>query len=139
MKASFVIDASIAMAWCFDDEATPATRRLLDRMSEEAAVVPGLWYLEVANLLALAERKRRISAAQVQEYVSLIESFDLEVDDQLSGRAFTHLLPLCRNQELTSYDAVYLELALRRRLPLCTLDNGLRAAARALGCRVLGR
>ena len=139
MKASFVIDSSVAMAWCFQDEATPATNRLLDRMGDEAAAVPGWWYLEVTNVLALAERKKRISSAQVDEFIALIESFDLEIDDQAPKRAFAHLLPLCRGHRLTSYDAAYLELALRRRLPLASLDDGLRAAAKALGVKVLGK
>ncbi len=139
MKASLVIDSSVAMAWCFQDEATPATMRLLERMEDEAAAVPGWWYLEITNVLALAERKKRITPAQVAEFIVLIESFDLESDDQAPKRAFAHLLPLCRSHRLTSYDAAYLDLALRRRLPLASLDDDLRAAARTLGIRVLGK
>ncbi len=126
------------MAWCFQDEATPVTERLLDRMGTEAAAVPDWWHLEIANALVLAERKNRISPAQVAEFISLIERFDLDVDHEGPGRAFSHLLPLCRAHGLTSYDAVYLELALRLRLPLCSLDRGLCAAARAVGVEVLG-
>lgn len=138
MRASFVVDSSVAMAWCFQDEGTPITDRLLDRMRTEAAAVPDRWHLEIANVLVLAERKNRISPAQVAEFISLIERFDLVVDHEGPGRAFTHLLSLCGSHGLTSYDAVYLELALRLQLPLCSLACGLCAAARAVGVEVLG-
>lgn len=139
MKPSFVLDSSVTMAWCFHDEATPATKRLFDRMGAEAAAVPGWWYLEVTNVLALAERKHRISLEQSAEFIALLESFDLEVDEHAPQRAFTNLLPLCRSHKLTSYDAAYLELAHRRRLPLATLDDELRSAAKKLGIEVLGK
>lgn len=139
MNASFVLDSSVTMAWCVQDEATPATKRLLDRMGTEAAAVPGWWYLEVTNVLALAERRRRISPEKVAEFIALLESFDLAIDEHAPQRAFTHLLPLCRNHKLTSYDAAYLELAHRRRLPLAALDDDLRSAARKLGIDVLGK
>jgi len=139
VKASFVLDSSVAMAWCFRDEATTATSRLLDRMGTEAAAVPAWWFLEITNVLAIAERRERISPAQVAEFIALIETFDLEVDDQAPRRAFTHLLPLCRGLGLSSYDAAYLDLALRRQLPLACLDNDLRGAAAAVGVEVLGR
>ncbi|HOB73812.1 MAG TPA: type II toxin-antitoxin system VapC family toxin [Phycisphaerae bacterium] len=137
MSASFVIDASVAMAWCFLEEATPATSELLDRMETETAAVPAWWFLEVTNVLALAERRGRITPAQVAGFIALVEDFGLEVDDQAPARAFTHLLPLCRSHGLTSYDAVYLDLALRRGLPLASLDEELRAAAEACGVKLL--
>jgi predicted nucleic acid-binding protein len=139
VRASFVIDASMAMAWCFQDEATPSTKRLLERMGNETAAVPAWWYLEITNVLALAERRKRITPAKVAQFIALVESFDLEVDDQAPSRAFAHLLPLCRNHELTSYDAVYLDLVLRLQLPLASVDDDLRAAAKAVGVKVLGK
>lgn len=139
MIPSFVIDASMAMAWCFPEETTAEASALLDRMETESAVVPAWWYLEVANVLALAERKERITPAQVAGFIELVEGFQLEVDDQAPGRAFTHILPLCRTYGLTSYDAVYMELALRRQLPLASLDDELRAAANAAGVILLGK
>ncbi len=138
MSASFVIDASVAMAWCFLEEATPATSELLDRMEAETAAVPAWWFLEVTNVLALAERKGRITPAQVAGFIALVEDFALEVDDQAPARAFTHVLPLCRSHGLTSYDAAYLDLAMRRGLPLASLDEQLRAAAGACGIKLLG-
>lgn len=139
MTASFVVDSSLALAWCFQDESTPATRQLLDRMGAEAAAVPGWWYLEITNVLALAERRRRITPAQVAEFIALLATFDLKVDEQSSRRAFSHLLPLCRAHGLTSSDAAYLDLAIRERLPLATLDDKLRSAAKELGIQALGK
>jgi predicted nucleic acid-binding protein len=139
VKPSFVVDCSVAMAWCFLDEATPATKRVLDLTVSESALVPAWWYLEVTNVLVVAERKGRIDATKVAEFISLVQSFDIEVDTQGPERAFDHLLPLCRTHGLTSYDAVYLDLAARRQLPLATLDEPLRKAAKKLGVKLLGK
>ena len=139
MSAAFIIDCSITMAWCFPDEATPDSSKLLDRLESETALVPAHWFLEVTNVLAMAEKRKRITAAKSTGFLTLLEAMDVEVDDEAAGRAFAHLLPLCRSHGLTSYDAVYLELALRRRLPLASLDDDLRAGAKALGIEVLGK
>jgi len=139
VKPSFVADCSIALAWCFIDEGTPATKELLDRMAGECVLVPGWWFIELTNVLVVAERKGRINPDQTAEFLALIESFDLEIDDESPGRAFLHVLPLCRAHQLTSYDAVYLELALRRHLPLATLDEELRIAATKSGVALLGK
>jgi predicted nucleic acid-binding protein len=66
----FVIDASVALAWCFDDEATEATRALLDRFEDERAEVPSLWHLELANALAMGERNKRITLARASEFIA---------------------------------------------------------------------
>jgi predicted nucleic acid-binding protein len=139
MTASFVVDSSVALAWCFADEATPATRRLYERMKDESAAVPGLWFIEITNVLAISERKGRITSVKVNEFISLIDRFKLEIDTEAPERAFTHILPLCRAHQLTSYDAVYLDLAVRRQLPLATLDEPLRKAAKKLGVKLLGK
>lgn len=139
MSGAFVLDSSIALAWCFADEATDDTRALLERMVEVAAVVPGWWFLEVTNVLAVAERRARITPEQTSDFLAMLESFDLEVDNAVTSRAWGPLLTLCRAHQLSSYDAVYLELAIRRRLPLATLDNPLRAAAGKENVPVIGR
>ena len=139
MTPSFVIDCSLAMAWCFRNEATAATNELLERMTHESAAVPAWWYLEVTNVLALAERKGRIKPTESAAFITLLERFDLDVDDQAPSRSFSHLLPLCRAHALTSYDAAYLDLAMRWDLPLASLDRSLRHAAGAVGIRVLGQ
>lgn len=139
MSASFVVDCSVAMSWCFPDEATAETTRLLDRLETETALVPAHWFLEVTNVLAMAEKRRRLASTRSDRFLSLLETLEFDVDVESPGRAFAHLLPLCRAHRLTAYDAVYLDLATRRRLPLATLDDDLRTAAKALGVTALGK
>ena len=139
MSAAFVVDCSVAMTWLFRDEATPKTAELLDRLATETALAPAWWFIEIANVISLAERKGRISPAQSSAFITDLGMLDIESDEQGSGRAFEHLLPLCRKHRLTSYDALYLDLAARRDLPLATLDDDLRNAARKAGVPVLGK
>jgi predicted nucleic acid-binding protein len=139
MTPSFVIDASVAMTWLFKDEITPATQRLLKELSNKSGLVPAWWYVEIANVLALAERKGRVNTAEIVDFIAVLASAQIEADNEAPQRAFTHLLPLCRNHGLTSYDAMYLDLAQRRKLPLATLDEPLRKAAKKLGVKLLGK
>jgi predicted nucleic acid-binding protein len=139
MTPAFVVDSSLAMAWCFADEATPETQALLLRMETEAAAVPSWWFLEITNVLYLTEKKKRITSVQVAEFIALLEGFDLSIQDDGPSRAFSTLLPLCRSHELTSYDALYLDLAMSRQLPLATLDEALRKAAIKAGVPLLGK
>lgn len=138
MRPSLILDCSIAMAWCFADERTRAADRIQDRLVAEAALVPAHWFLEVANVLAMAEKRHRISPADSTSFVRLLSALDIQQDDRAGALVFDHILPLCRAHGLTSYDAAYLELALRRDLPLATLDDDLRRSAGALGVSVLG-
>lgn len=138
MSAAFVVDCSIAMAWLFHDEATPKTTALLNRLAIDTALVPDWWFIEIANVLAMAERKGRITPTQSDAFIADLSKLGIERDDEAPDRAFTHLLPLCRAHRLTSYDAIYLELAIRRSLPLATLDDDLRKTARKLGVGLLG-
>jgi predicted nucleic acid-binding protein len=133
----FVIDASVALAWCFADEATAATSELLDRFGGEHAEVPALWHLELANALALGERKRRITAARIGEFVALIGGLPIVIDEQTPNLALSNVLNLARSERLSAYDASYLELAMRRGLPLATKDDDLVKAARRLGVKLL--
>ena len=138
MSAAFVVDCSIAMAWLFHDEATPKTAALLDRLAGETALVPAWWFIEIANVIAIAERKGLITPIQSDAFITDLSKLGIERDDEASARAFTHLLALCRTHRLTSYDAIYLDLAIRRGLPLATLDADLRKAAKKLGVGLLG-
>jgi predicted nucleic acid-binding protein len=138
MSAAFVVDCSIAMAWLFNDQATPKTEALLTRLITETALVPAWWFIEITNVLAMAERKGRIASAQSDAFIADLGKLGIERDDDAPHRAFTYLLALCRRHQLTSYDAIYLDLAVRRSLPLATLDDDLRKAARKLGVRLLG-
>jgi predicted nucleic acid-binding protein len=138
MSAAFVVDCSITMAWLFHDEATPKTAALLTRLATETALVPAWWFIEITNVLAMAERKGRITPIQSDAFVADLGKLGIERDDEAPNRAFTHLLTLCRTHRLTSYDAIYLDLAVRRNLPLATLDDDLRKSAKKLGVRLLG-
>jgi predicted nucleic acid-binding protein len=139
MTPSFVVDASVAMTWLFQDEMTPATTGLLRRLESEVAIAPTLWFLEVTNTLAVAERQGRVSAKQIGDFIAVLEGAQIEVDHETHQRAFSDLLTLCRKHRLSSYDATYLDLAVRRKLPLATLDEPLRKAAKKLGVKLLGK
>lgn len=127
--SGFVLDASIALAWCFDDEATDETTALLDRMERESAHVPSLWHVEVA----ISGRKGRLSPARAAEFAALIDALPILVDEETPGRALREILDLARHERLTAYDAAYLELAMRQGLPLATRDEELREAAERVG------
>ena len=137
MSAVFVVDCSIAMAWLFHDEATPRTTALLNRLATETALVPAWWFIEITNVLAMAERKGRITPTQSDAFIADLGKLGIERDEEAPLRAFTYVLPLCRKHRLTSYEAIYLDLAIRRNLPLATLDDDLRKTAKKLGVRLL--
>jgi predicted nucleic acid-binding protein len=133
---ALVLDASLALSWFFDDEATTETDRLLDRVRTEGAIVPALWRLELGNVLLQAERRSRISAESIAERLTLVGRMPISVDPETTARAWRDILDIARSERLTACDAAYLELALRRRIPLLTLDQQLAAAARRRGCEV---
>jgi len=134
---SFVLDASVTVAWCFDDESTPAAWALLDRLRAAPAYVPVLWALEIGNILVGAERRRRITHARAVEFLGILGDLDIHVDPDLPGRAFRDILPIARESRITTYDASYLELAMRLGLPLATKDTALARAATALRIKTL--
>ena len=139
MSAAFVLDCSVTMTWCFGDEATAASFAVLDRLGRETALVPSHWFLEVANVLGVAEKRKRMTVSATTAFLKLLGTLDIEIDDATTDRVFPHVLPLCRTYGLTSYDAAYLELAIRRQLPLASLDSDLRTGARKAGIKVLGK
>ncbi len=116
--SGFAIDASIALAWCFDDEATDATRALLDRFEDEHAEVPSLWHLELANALAMGERKRRITPARASEFIALIGGLPIVIDEQTANLALNTVCGLGRRLNSTCLFQVGRERALYRRLRL---------------------
>jgi predicted nucleic acid-binding protein len=138
MRPALVLDASVALAWCFADEATAATRDVLRRLDTDRAIAPSLLPLEMANVLALAERGKRITPSRVIEFVDLIDTLAIEIEEQTSSRALHDVLDLARGEALTAYDASYLELAMRLGLPLASKDVSLRKAATRVGVPLLG-
>ena len=133
----FVLDCSIAVAWLFDDETSPETDALLDRLKADGALVPGLWRLELGNALAQAERRNRIAAAQIAAYLDLLDRLPIVTDAETESRALREILTLARTENLTTYDAAYLELAMRRNVELATRDRALIRAARGIGVETL--
>ena len=132
-----VLDASVALSWCFADEENPCGRMVLGMLREADAVVPAIWPLEIANALVVAERRHRLKLTETSRFLSLIEGLDIVVDPGTSARAFGETLSLARRHGLSAYDAAYLELALREDLPLATLDRDLGNAARKLGVKLI--
>jgi predicted nucleic acid-binding protein len=132
-----VIDASLALAWCFGDEKSPAADKAIDRVRDEGALVPSLWRLEVANVLLAAERRGRIGGADLEHRLNLLSALAVAIDTETDGRAWTDTLTLARAHRLTLYDAAYLELAMRHGAELATLDQDLAQAARSMGVPVL--
>lgn len=134
---AFVLDCSVAVAWLFDDEVSPGTDELLDRLRSHGALVPSLWRLELGNVLAQAERRDRITAPQIGIFVDLLNRLPIVTDTETEDRAWREILTLARTRNLTTYDAAYLELAVRRRAQLATRDGALIQAARRIGIETL--
>lgn len=133
----FVLDGSVALAWYFADEANPyadAIARLLPRELE--AVVPTIWPLEIANAFLTGERRRRSTPAQSAKWAGFLEVLPITIDGEGSTRAFREILSLGRERGLSAYDAAYLEVAMRRGLPLATLDAKLKSAAVTVGVAI---
>lgn len=134
---SFVLDASVTLAWCFSDESTPKVISLLKSLETESAHVPQLWPLEVGNILVAAERRKRISYANIAEFLALLENLDIQIDEGTAQRGFHEILSLSYSTQLTTYDSAYLELAMRLGLPLATKDIQLQKIAKQVGVKLI--
>jgi predicted nucleic acid-binding protein len=136
----FILDASVTMAWLLSD-ARPSDRRyaaaVLEALKDpnSQASVPGIWALEVANVIARAEGKGLLSEAQSEAFLEMLAGAPIRPDAATFARALTDTLQVARRHALSSYDASYLELALRSGLPLATLDADLARAARRAGVK----
>lgn len=134
---AFVLDSSVTIAWCFLEEITAEAISVMEALNTAKALVPSVWPLEVANVLTIAERRGRIRAGEVRQVVILLNTLPIQVDDDTSRYALSDILTLARTHRLSAYDAAYLDLAMRRSLPLATLDQSLRRCAESLGVKVL--
>ncbi len=126
----FVLDNSVVMAWCFEDEDTEYADRVLELLDADTAITPSIWPLEIANAILMSERRGRLSAAGAARFTELVSGLTVTVERTALLRALGAVMEVGRTHSLTSYDAAYLELAMRRGLPLATLDNRLADAAR---------
>jgi predicted nucleic acid-binding protein len=132
----FVLDGSVTMAWYFKDEMNDYANAVRDGMDQSQAVVPSLWPLEVANTVVMGERRKRSTPAQAATWLSFLSVLPIVVDSETTARAWGDTLNLARAHNLSAYDAAYLELAMRRGLPIATLDDKLKTAAAVVGVLV---
>ncbi len=133
MTESFVLDASMALAWHFADEESSRTLAIELLTDTAAVLVPSHWFAEVTNTLVMGERRKRATLADTAAFIERLGKLVIVVDEIAPERHWTHILPLARAHGLTVYDTLYLELAERRGLPLASLDEELNTAARRVG------
>ncbi|MDX1429480.1 MAG: type II toxin-antitoxin system VapC family toxin [Rhodothermales bacterium] len=135
--ARFVLDASVTLAWHFEDEAQPYADRVLDRLVQgDTALVPSLWSLEVVNILLVGERRNRPSRESAA-FLSDLMDLPVQVLPMGTDRIFSEVIELGRLHSLSSYDAAYLDLAMQMAVPLATADRRLRRAAADAGVEIL--
>jgi predicted nucleic acid-binding protein len=132
------VDASVALAWAFPDEASDYAEKVLIALSGLTILVPALWAIEVTNAVLVAERRKRVAQPEVRRFVELLGELTLVMDSQAVAESVSNILPLCREQGLSAYDAAYLDLAMRHGSPLATLDGNLRKACRKAGVEIFG-
>jgi len=133
---SFVIDNSVVMAWYFEDEASDYTVSVLESLSKYDCIVPSVWPLEVANTLIVGERRGRATEARAARFIALLDALPIHVDPETIKHALSDTLQLAREHTLSSYDAAYLELAMREGVPLATQDKALKKAALNCGVKI---
>lgn len=129
MPTRFVVDNSVVMAWCFEDEGNGYAIGVLENLESGEAYVPGIWPLQVGNVLLVAERKKRLSRASVVRFLALLGGLPIIVEQETPERMLKEIVSLAREQGLSTYDASYLDLAMRLDLPLATQDASLAKAA----------
>ena len=123
----FVLDSCVAVAWICDDETSARADMALSRLERDEALVPPLWHMELRNALLRAERRGRLSSAEVDDGLLVLYELPINIADEPD---LDSLIPLARKHQISCYDAVYLSLAMRRNSALATIDNALARAAR---------
>jgi predicted nucleic acid-binding protein len=131
-----VVDASVALAWCFPDEASDYADGALVALKGQAMVVPAVWGLEIANAMLAGERRKRLKQPEIMRFLALLEGLPIVQDDLAVSESVSNVLPLARDYDLSAYDAAYLELSIRHGIPLATLDAKLRKAAQRAGVKI---
>lgn len=129
MDADFVVDNSVVMSWAFEDEADPYADAVLEKLAGASAIVPSIWPLEVINVLLVAERRKRLTQADSIRFIALLSKLPIFVEEEWLDNRMEELLAIGRANNLSSYDASYLYLAMRQGLPIATLDQKLISAA----------
>jgi predicted nucleic acid-binding protein len=131
-----VVDASVALAWCFPDEASEYADGVLVTLKGQVIVVPAVWGLEIANAMLAGERRKRLKQPEILRFLALLEGLPIVQDGQAVSESVSHVLPLARHYGLSAYDAAYLELSIRHAVPLATLDAKLQKAAQRAGVKI---
>jgi predicted nucleic acid-binding protein len=131
-----VIDASVALAWCFPDEASEYADGVLVGLDGRTAMVPAIWSAEITNALLVGERRKRIRQPEVRRFLELLKGLSILEDGQPFAETVSNVLPLAREYDLSAYDAAYLDVAVRHEAPLATLDKALQKAGRATGLKI---
>jgi predicted nucleic acid-binding protein len=131
-----VIDASVALAWCFPDEASDYADSVLLALGTGTAMVPSLWSVEITNALLVGQRRKRIQQPEVRRFVELLKGLDIVEDGQPFAETMSNILPIAREYDLSAYDAAYLDMSIRHGVPLATLDAALQKAGRAAGIKI---
>ena len=129
----FVLDCSVAMAWCFEDECDDYADAVLNSLIGTQALVPAIWPLEVGNVLLVAERRKRLRKADTARFVELLSGLLTVIESATIETALQAVLTSGREFRLSSYDAAYLELAMRQGIMLATRDKALRSACKKGG------
>jgi len=134
---SVVLDASVALAWCFPDEQSPYADQVLQELEGRSVLVPAIWALEIANGLLVGERRKRLTQGEVVRFIDLLEivpvqEVSVSISTQIAG-----VLPVAREYGLSAYDASYLDVAIRHGADLATADDMLEKAARKAGVSIL--
>lgn len=137
MNRVFVMDNSIVMTWCFRHETNPYADAILDKLTEAEALVPAIWPLEVVNVFLAAERRQRLQQRDSVRFLALLAQLPITVEHRPMVEKTGEILMLGRATNLSSYDASYLELAMRQGLPIATLDQKLLTAARQMAVPLL--
>ena len=131
-----VIDASVALAWCFPDEASEYADGVLVALEGSAILVPALWSVEITNAVLMAERHKRVKQPEIRRFVELLDALTVMMDSQSVTESVSNILPIAREYGLSAYDAAYLDVAVRHAVPLATLDSALQKAGRKAGIEI---
>jgi predicted nucleic acid-binding protein len=137
MMNSFVVDNSVVISWCFKDETNKYGDAVLDRLTKSTAIVPPIWPLEVVNVLLVAERRNRLKQVDSVRFITLLSQLPIVVEHERPGEKMKDLLALVKANHLSSYDAAYLDLSMKKDCPIATLDKKLIEAAKKVNVTIL--
>lgn len=127
--ADFVVDNSVVMAWCFGDENSTYADEVLESLEFTEAIAPSIWPLETGNVLVVAERRKRLKKSESIRFLALLDNLPITVMQESPDRMTREILALARERQISTYDASYLDLAMRKGLQIATQDSGLKKAA----------